>query len=176
MSGSCDFSIRKVLTPRGRRRHKALRGRVVVRITGGPAVGFVIANVGEAVGPQRSHRIADCVAPRHCMPLECGHDEVAAFIHPSGSGRLQDRSQAVAAHLFGNRHAGNVEDRRRNVCQADKVIHVSASRNFSRPANGKRYPCPAVVEVAFRARKRVAVVAGDDDEGIVEFARFFERL
>jgi len=86
---------------------------------------------------------------------------------------LQQRQQAAACHIAWNLDSGGLEDGRGYVDQADEVGDHAAAWDTCGPADGQRNTGPVVVEVRLGARKRHAVVTGDDDDGIRELTSLF---
>ena len=79
--------------------------------------------------------------------------------------------------MIRRRDTGGFEHRRRDVHEADEVVDLPAGVDLLRPTDQERHHRPEVVQVALAPRHAGhAVVAGNDDQGVVEFTARLQFL
>ena len=147
-------------------------------IAHGPAVGCKVVDVEKVAGADGALRIGQlafsCGAN---VPFSSGDDKGAVGIDQAALLAFEDGEQAFAGHGIGDVCACGFEECGGEVHEVDKVFNGASRGDVVGPARGEGDFAADVVEVAFAAGKaRYAVVAADDDEGVVEFADFFEAL
>ena len=109
------------------------------------------------------------------MALKGGGGSVARRIDAPGGARREHGQEALADE--GRRHgrARGFEESRREIEVAHEVVDDAAGGDAAGPAHREGLAHAVIAEGNLRAGKRHAVVAGDHDEGVVEFAEGFER-
>ena len=111
------------------------------------------------------------------MSLAPGDHKGALGIDLSILFAFEHREQAFAGHGGGDIYTCGFEECGREVHEVDKVVDSAPLGDVVGPACGEGHFATDVVEVALGARKaRNPMVAADDDEGVVEFADFFEAF
>ena len=115
-----------------------------------------------------------------------GTADVVAFFARDEDGALrvndarfagfEDGHEAFAGDLGMNVNARSFEEGGCKVNEIDEVVNYSVRFNRVFPHGGQWHVVSYFVELAFHARKGHAIVRGDHDEGVVEFAAFFEDV
>jgi len=87
---------------------------------------------------------------------------------------FKDREETRCSHHAWRFDACGLEEGRGKVAKVDEVIDDAAGLGDpSRPADGEGDAGAVIVEAGFGTGERHPVVAGDDDDGVVELTRFF---
>ena len=105
------------------------------------------------------------------MAFFSGENEGAEF-HVASSGERGEED--FAGDVFWQGHSGSGEEGGSEVGEGGEVLEDFAGFDCFAPADGERNARATVVEVRLAAWKGHAVIAGDDDDGVVEFTDFFE--
>ena len=115
-----------------------------------------------------------------------GTADVVAFFARDEDGALQvddarlagfeDGHEAFAGDLGMDVNPRGFEEGGGKVNEIDEVVNYSARFDRVFPHGGQWHVIGYFVELAFHARKGHAIVRGDHDEGVVEFAAFFEGV
>ena len=104
-----------------------------------------------------------------------GQDHVVTSgVDASAFPRPQQVQQAAPRHIFRNLDTGSLKDGWSYVDQAGKVGDHSSPGDTLWPPHGKRHARPVVVQIRLGTRKRHPVVAGDDDNGVLQLASRFQ--
>ena len=149
------------------------RGPLPVGSAVGPAAGFVVADVEILMVAIGAGGIAAHVGGllTRDVAFFSGENEGAEF-HVTSSGERGE--EVLAGHVFWQGHSGSGEEGGSEVGEGGEVLEDFAGFDFSAPTDGERNARATVVEVRLTAWKGHAVIAGDDDNGVVEFADLFE--
>ena len=138
--------------------------------TGGPAGWFKVMDV-KMVGS--SDRAAGIAFTTFAAAIVAFHGKEGSFVI---SKRLvfKDREEVRCRHHVWRFDACGLEEGGSKVAQVNKVINGAAGLGDpSRPADGEGDAGAVIVEAGFGTGERHPVVAGDDDDGVVELTGFF---
>ncbi len=146
-----------------------------VRAAQRPAIRGEVADVEELLGAQGAVRVGQVAfAGGADVAFATGDDPGPRGVDLAGLGGLQERHDAAAGHDGGRLHAAELEERRREVHQVHEVVDDAAGLDAG-AADDQGHVRAVVVEVALAAGDAGhAVVAADDEDGLVEFAAFLE--
>ena len=87
---------------------------------------------------------------------------------------FKDREETRCSHHAWRFESCGLEEGRGKFAKVDEVTDDAAGlRDSSRPADGEGDPGTVIVEASFGTGERHPVVAGDDDDGVVELTGFF---
>lgn len=88
---------------------------------------------------------------------------------------MEDVKEALAGDGGRRLEAGEFEEGRSEVAGVDDVIDDAAGLDVFAVADGQRNVEAFFLNLGLDTRERHAVVRGDDDESVVEFADAFQR-
>ena len=143
-------------------------------IAGRPGVGLVVANVEPFFGADGADGVPGIVGIAKIVTFFGDEHCVASGVDGAGFIGLQDVEEALAGDGWGFGDAGDFENCRGEIASVDEVVDRAAGGNIFAPADGERDVEAVLVDLAFDAGEGHAMIGGDDDESVVEFAGLFE--
>ena len=139
-----------------------------------PAVGREIADLQKVCGAHLAQRVGAAIGSAPRVALKGGGGSVARRVDAPGGARREHGQEAAADEGRRRGRARGFEKGRREIEVALQVVDDAAGGDAAGPAHRERHAHAGIAEGNLGAGERHAVVAGDHDEGVVEFAEGFE--
>ncbi len=138
--------------------------------TGGPAGWFKVMDVKMVGGSDRAAGIAFATFAAAVVAFHGNEGGFVIFRRLV----FKDREKTRCGHHSWRFESYGFKEGGGEVAQVDEVTDDAAGlRDPSRPADGEGDAGAVVVEASFGTGERHPVVAGDDDDGVVELTGFF---
>ena len=100
-----------------------------------------------------------------------GEDVITAL----GRGAFEDRQEANAGHAGGGLQAGGGQHGRTEVLTAEQGRGITARSHDAGPAHDEGDVATRIIERTLAVRQRLAVVTGEDDEGVLRESETIEQ-
>jgi hypothetical protein len=146
-------------------------GKPRLRIARRPAIGPQIPEIEKVPRADAADRIALMAAPHIGVALALDEDVIARDRRRLAEQHVEE---AARRHLWRHLHSGGFEKSRREVREAHELLGPATRLQPRSPTDGQRHARARVVAIREAARHLPAIVAGENDERLVEQSRFLQ--